>query len=150
MRNGEKRCGAVAMAIVFAILSGQSFGATRPVALSSGGQSLAQSCGPAITLPFDGYPSLVTIGDWKFMNTTAFNCYAYALDVIMFAVWKTVPDGVIVAVETGGANIGAGQDASFYVPVYGIGPGTYVVTFFGITANNNPVSSTLQVTITLP
>ena len=83
------------------------------------------------------------------MNATAFNCWAYELDVVMFAVWKTVPDDVIVAVETGGANIEAGQDANFYVPVYDIGPGTYVVTFFGVTTNNIPVSNTFEVTITL-
>ncbi len=136
--------------MILLIIAGLGLGgAMGPADLSSRGQILSQVCGPAINLPFVGYPSLVTIGDWRFMNVTAFNCWAYNMDVVMFAVWKTVPEGVTVAVETGGANIGARQDANFYVPVYGIGPGTYVATFFGVTTSNNPVSSPLQATITL-
>ena len=150
MKDGKVSGTFATVAIVLAIVVGQgSGGATGLAPLSSGDQNLPQSCGPAIILPFVGYPSLVAIGDWRFMNATAFNCWAYDMDVVMFAVWKTVPEGVIDAVETGGANIGAGQDANFYVPVYGIDPGTYIVTFFGVTTGNDPVSNTLQVTITL-
>ena len=92
---------------------------------------------------------MVTIGDWTFLIVTGLNQCCFGIDVVMFAVWKAGAGGPTVAVETGGGTVASGQTANFYVPVYGIGAGTYTVLVFGVTANNYPVTSELQVQMTL-
>jgi len=116
------------------------------------------NCGPgtavatpssAVTLLFVGSPSVVTLGDWTFLNVTGYNAWYFSLDVVVFAVWKTAESGATIAVETGGASVAAGQTGSFYVPVFNIGEGIYVVTVFGVTPGNNPITLPLQLQITL-
>ena len=83
------------------------------------------------------------------MNVTVYDSCARNGDVIMFAVWKTISTGETVAVQTGGAHLTTNQTTNFYIPVFNIGPSTYVVQFFGISVTNNPLSYDLQVLVTV-
>lgn len=83
------------------------------------------------------------------MNVTVYDSCAGNADVIMFAVWKTISTGETVAVLTGGAHLTTNQTTNFYVPVFNISPSTYIVYLFGVSANNNPLSYSLQVLVTI-
>jgi len=115
--------------------------------LSCGASAAAATPYP-VTLQFIGYPSIVTVGDWTFLNVTGSSEF-FNLDVVIFAVWKGANGGTIVAVETGAASVAQGQTANFYVPVFDVGAGSYLVTYFGVTVNNVPVTLALQVQVTL-
>jgi len=102
----------------------------------------------AISFEFEGYATVVDMGDWMFLNQTVLNSCVGNTNVIMFAVWK-VASGQTVAVETAGVNLTAGETVNFYVPVFNISPGVYTVYLFGISEGNIPVSLVQQVQITI-
>ena len=82
-----------------------------PMVLSCGAGTAAATSSSAVTLEFTGSPSVVTLGDWTFLNVTGYNAWYFGLDIVMFAVWKTTENGTIVAVETEGSSVAAGQTA---------------------------------------
>jgi len=139
--RSQVKSGVIGLAVLLVAASiGQCWGASTGTAASPSSS----------TLDFVGSPTVAVIGDWTFLNVTGHNAWSLSLDVVMFAVWKTIESGTAVAVETGGASVAAGETANFYVPAYNIIAGTYIVTVFGVGVENNaPVTLALQFQTTL-
>ena len=102
---------------------------------------------PAVVL-FAGTPTLVSIGDWKFLNATLQKYYPGTDDLILFSLWKN-SIGQTVSVTTGGTTMTAGEVANCYAPVFGVPPGNYRVLIFIVDTNNNPLSLALTVQVSI-
>jgi hypothetical protein len=71
-------------------------------------------------------------------------------DMVAFAVWKDVPSGQTVAVETCGIALIGGEMGNCYSPVFNIRPGTYFVGVFVISIPYDaPVSSALTLNVSV-
>jgi len=58
-----------------------------PMVRSCGASAAATTSSSPWTLKFTGYPSIVAVEDWTFLNVAGFGEFSN-LDVVMFAVWN--------------------------------------------------------------
>ena len=71
------------------------------------------------------------------------------LDLVVFAIWKNCV-GQTVAVTAGGVELASGATGASFAPLLGELPsGSYLVGVFVVTTTNNPVSSTLMLSVSI-
>lgn len=91
---------------------------------------------------------MVSVNDWRFLNATLQDYWTGQVGLVLFAVWRN-PIGQTIGVTTGGISMVGGESANCLVPVFNVEPGTYVVFLFVVSANNNPLSSVVTLSISL-
>lgn len=113
--------------------------------LACGGPTLPVHA-QAVTLFHASYGPL---GNYNGVEANLTCNFAYSLDMVVFSIWKNNL-GQTVAVTTGGITLPPGATGTAFAPLVGALPrGSYLVIVFAITTNNNPVSITLEFSVTI-
>jgi len=103
-----------------------------------------------VAVLYVGKPLQVVVNDWQFLNVTVQDYYQGRTDMVALAVWKEIPSGQTVAVETCGIALTGGEIGNCYSPVFNISPGTYFVGVFVVSVpNDEPLSITLALNVTV-
>jgi len=96
-----------------------------------------------------GTPSKTTIGGFTGITATYTNNWNTAQNLVVFAVWKNSA-GQTVAVTTSGLTLAAGASGTAFAPLVSALPsGSYSVNIFVWTTNNQPVSATTSISVSV-
>jgi len=111
--------------------------------------SAPASAQPGVVL-YVGKPLQVVVNDWQFLNVTVQDYYEGRTDMVALAVWKDIPSGQTIAVETCGIALIGGEMGSCYSPVFNISPGRYYVSVFVVSIPyDDPLSIPLGLNVSV-
>jgi hypothetical protein len=90
-----------------------------------------------------------TVGSYNAVKANLTCNWSAPMDLVEFAVWKNSA-GQTVAVSTGGLTLAPGANGIAFAPVVrALATGSYVVSVYAITTDNNPVTLTVEISVTI-